>query len=442
LINLSSSEAQAFFPYLLPMLNRTISKWAMVLLIINGVIGSGIFGLPSKTFKEVGVYSIAAFLVCAIAVFVIILCFAEVSSRFDKTGGPYLYALSSFGPLPAFLTGWLLLLTRFITYAALINLLVTYLSVFSDWFTLSSSRIITIVLLTLFLAYINHTGVKNSTRVNNLFTVAKLLPLLLFILVGFFFIKPELYEVKNIPDFTSFSSSVLLLVFAFGGFEAVLVNSGEVKNPEKNLPFALLLAAVVIGTIYMLVQIVTIGTLPSLALSEKPLAEAAGLFMGKTGAFVIALGAVISVAGTLNAIMLVGSRIPFAFSEENQFPKIFSFTHPKHKTPTWSLLLFMTITIIVSLNYSFLAAASISAITRVMIYGIVCIALVMLRKKKPQQEGFFKIKYGTIIAMLGVLITLWLISNATIKELKHIAIAIGIGLVVYLLTLFTNRKKI
>ncbi|HMK04476.1 MAG TPA: amino acid permease, partial [Ferruginibacter sp.] len=112
----------------------------MVLLVINGVIGSGIFGLPAKTFKETGVYSIAAFGVCAIAVFIIILCFAEVSSRFDKTGGPYLYALSAFGRLPAFLTGWLLLVTRFITYAALINLLVTYLSVFSDWFTLPSSR--------------------------------------------------------------------------------------------------------------------------------------------------------------------------------------------------------------------------------------------------------------------------------------------------------------
>jgi amino acid transporter len=116
---------------------------------------------------------------------------------------------------------------------ALINLLVTYLSVFSDWFTLTSSRIITIILLTLFLAYVNHVGVKNSTRVNNFLTFAKLLPLLLFIVVGFFFIKTEYYEVKYVPNFSSFSSTVLLLVFAFGGFEAVLVNSGEVKNPEK-----------------------------------------------------------------------------------------------------------------------------------------------------------------------------------------------------------------
>lgn len=423
------------------MLNRSISKWAMVLLVINGVIGSGIFGLPSKTFKEIGVYSIVAFLVCAVAVFVIILCFAEVSSRFEKTGGPYLYALSSFGPLPAFLTGWLLLITRVITYAALINLLVTYLSVFSDWFIQPRSRIITIILLTLLLAYINHVGVKNSTKVNNFLTVGKLLPLLLFIIVGFFFIEPAYYEVKKVPGFSSFSSAVLLLVFAFGGFEAVLVNSGEVKNPAKSLPFALLLAALVIGTIYMLVQVVSIGTLPSLALSDKPLADAAGLFMGKNGALIIAIGAMFSVIGTLNAIMLVGSRLPFAFSEEKQFPDIFSFIHPKYKTPTWSLLLFTTVTIIISLNYSFLSAASISAITRVMIYAIVCITLIILRKKKQDQAGFFKIKYGEIIAITGVLIAIWLLSSATIKELKHIGIAIGVGLAIYLLMELSKRSR-
>jgi APA family basic amino acid/polyamine antiporter len=413
----------------------------MVLLVINGVIGSGIFGLPSKTFKEIGVYSIVAFLVCAVAVFVIILCFAEVSSRFDKTGGPYLYALSSFGPLPAFLTGWLLLVTRFITYAALINLLVTYLSVFSDWFTLPSSRVITIVGLTILLAYVNHIGVKDSTRVNNFLTFAKLLPLLLFIIVGFFFINTGHYEVKNIPDFSSFSSTVLLLVFAFGGFESVLVNSGEVKDPAKSLPFALLLAALIIAGIYMLIQTVSIGVLPTLANSDKPLAEAAGLFAGKTGATIIALGAMFSVTGTLNAIMLVGSRLPFAFSEEDQFPKIFSFIHPKYKTPTWSLLLFMAVTIIVSLSYSFLSAASLSAITRVMIYGIVCITLLILRKKNPGQSNYFKVRYGNIIAIAGVLITIWLLSNAKMKELKHVAIAMGIGLLIFILVEAFKKKK-
>ncbi|MBK8520327.1 MAG: amino acid permease [Chitinophagaceae bacterium] len=422
------------------MLNRSITKWAMVLLVINGVVGSGIFGLPAKTFKETGVYSIAAFGVCAIAVFIIILCFAEVSSRFTKTGGPYLYALSSFGPLPAFLTGWLLLVTRFITYAALINLLVTYLSVFSEWFTQPSSRIITIILLTGLLALINHLGVKDSTRVNNFLTFAKLLPLFLFIIVGFFFIETKNFEIKHTPGFSSFSSTVLLLVFAFGGFESVLVNSGEVKDPGKNLPFALLLAALIIAVIYVLIQIVSIGTLPTLATSGKPLAEAAGLFMGKTGATLIAIGALFSVTGTLNAIMLVGSRLPYAFSEEKQFPKIFSFIHPKYKTPTLSLLLFMTVTILVSINYSFLSAASLSAITRVMIYAIVCISLIVLRKKNAAQTGYFKIRYGKFVAIAGIVITIWLLSSSGLKELKDVAIAIGIGLLIYFLVEWQKRK--
>jgi amino acid transporter len=286
-------------------------------------------------------------------------------------------------------------------------------------------------LLTLLLAYINHVGVKNSTQVNNFLTIAKLLPLLLFIIVGFFFVKGENYEAKELPGFNSFSSTVLLLVFAFGGFESVLVNSGEVKDPGKNLPFALLLAALIIASIYMLVQIVSIGTLPSLATTDRPLADASQLFMGKTGALVIALGAMFSVTGTLNAIMLVGSRLPFAFSEEKQFPRVFSFIHPKYKTPTWSLLLFMTITIIASLTYSFLEAATISAITRVMIYAIVCITLIILRKKKPGQTGFFKIKYGNVFAVLGVLIAIWLLSSAKSNDIKAIAIALGIGLAIY-----------
>jgi len=412
----------------------------MVLLVINGVIGSGIFGLPAKTFKETGVYSIAAFGVCAVAVFIIILCFAEVSSRFDKTGGPYLYALSAFGRLPAFLTGWLLLVTRFITYAALINLLVTYLSVFSDWFILPSSRIISIITLTIFLAFINHVGVKDSTRVNNFLTFAKLLPLILFIIIGTFYIEPKNFEVIHTPGFASFSSTVLLLVFAFGGFESVLVNSGEVKDPRKNLPFALLLAALIIAVIYVLIQIVSIGTLPGLATSGKPLAEAAGLFMGKTGATIIAIGALFSVTGTLNAIMLVGSRLPYAFSEEKQFPKIFSFIHPKYKTPTMSLLLFMTITIIVSINYSFLSAASLSAITRVMIYGIVCIALIRLRKKDAAQTAHFKIPYGKFFAISGIAITIWLLSSSRLNELRDVAIAVGAGLLIFLLMEWQNRK--
>ena len=282
---------------------------------------------------------------------------------------------------------------------------------------------------------------KKFNKGNNFFTIAKLLPLLLFVIVGFFYTEPANFEIKQTPGFSSFTSTVLLLIFAFGGFESVLVTTGEVKNPAKNLPFALLLAALFIAVIYILIQIVSIGTLPNLATSEKPLAEAAGLFMGKTGATIIAIGALFSVTGTLNAIMLVGSRLPFAFSEEKQFPQIFSFIHPKYKTPTWSLVLFAAVTILISISNTFIYAATISAITRVMTYAIVCISLIVLRKKITSQTGFFKIPFGKFFAITGILITIWLLTSSKLTALKDITIALAAGLLIYILNELQKKIK-
>ena len=150
------------------MLKRGIQKWDLVLLMINSVIGAGIFGLPSKIFALSGFYSLFAFFICAVIVLIIILCFAEVSSRFKKTGGPYVYILEAFGRVPAFGMGWLLLLSRFFNYAALINLMVVYLSLFSPIFNEPVYRIITISAFTLFLAAINFLGIRGSVRLNNI----------------------------------------------------------------------------------------------------------------------------------------------------------------------------------------------------------------------------------------------------------------------------------
>lgn len=422
------------------MLKRSIGKWEMVLLFINGVIGAGIFGLPSKVFQMSGVYSIAALLLCMVAVFVIVLCFAEVSSRFHETGGPYLYALASFGPLPAFLTGWLLLITRFITYAALINLLVTYLGVFSEWFTRPLPRIACISTITILLAWINHIGIRNTTRTNNVLTIGKLLPLLLFIGVGLFFIAPERLIWENAPSYKDLSSTVLLWIFAFGGFESVLVNAGEVKDPRRTLPFALLIATLCIASIYILILIVSIGTLPGLASSNKPLAAAAGLFMGKSGAILIGIGALVSITGTLNAIMLVGSRLPYAFSVQGQFPAVFQKVHAKYATPVLSLWTFAAVTLVVSLNQSFIAAATLSAITRVMIYGIICFALIRLRQKDTGSETYLKLRYGKALAWIALPIIAWLLSSSKQQEIISIMIALGVGLVIYWLVP-ENKKK-
>jgi len=423
------------------MLNRSIGKWSLVLLIINSIIGAGIFGLPSKIFALSGVYSLLAFGACAVVVMVFILCFAEVSSRFDKTGGPYIYAFNALGKFPAFLTGWLLLLSRIFNYATLINLLVIYLSFFSHSFSNPLVRAGCILLITVSLTFINHVGVKDSTRVNNILTIAKLLPLIAFISIGLFNIQSELLVLQKPPEFSSFSTSVLLLIFAFGGFESVLINTGEIKNPKKTLPFALITATIFVAIFYCLIQFVSIGTLPGLAVSEKPLAEAARGFMGNAGGNFIALGAVISISGTLNAIMLGGSRLPFAFSSEGQFPKIFSYINPKRLTPTWSLLLFIAITTVVSLVWSFFAALAIGAIIRVLVYLLVCISMIRLRRKNPAEKDYFKLRFGYFFAVAGILFAAWLLSSSKLTELRDISICILIGVIFYLLyTLFKKHR--
>lgn len=413
------------------MLNRSIGKWSLVLLIINSIIGAGIFGLPSKIFALSGVYSLLAFGACAVVVMVFILCFAEVSSRFDKTGGPYLYALNAIGKLPAFLTGWLLLLSRIFNYATLINLLVIYLSFFSPLFSNPLVRGACILFITASLTFVNHIGVKDSTRVNNILTIAKLLPLITFIIIGLFNIQPDLLISHKPPEFSSFSTSVLLLIFAFGGFESVLINTGEIKNPKKTLPFALITATIIVAIFYCLIQFVSIGTLPTLAISEKPLAEAARGFMGNAGGNFIALGAIISISGTLNAIVLGGSRLPFAFSSEGQFPKIFSYINPNRLTPTWSLILFIAITTVVSLVWSFFAALAIGAIIRVLVYLLVCISMIRLRLKNPAEKDYFKLRFGYFFAVIGILLAAWLLSSSKLNDLRDISICILTGIVIY-----------
>lgn len=420
-------------------LKRGIKRWDLVFLIINSVIGAGIFALPAKVFALSGVFSIAAFLVCALVMAVLILVFAEVSSRFDKTGGPYLYVHTAFGPIPAFLIGWLLMLTRLFSYATLINLLILYLTFFSDFFAREEIRIAMILLITGVITYFNWIGVKNTAKVSNILTVAKLIPLALFIVVGFFFIDTSLLEPGPTPSLADFSASSLLLIFAFGGFEAGLVNSGEIDNPKKNLPFGLMVAATIIASFYILIQIVSIGTLPDLAHSEKPLADAANQMLGYWGGTFITLGAVISILGTLNVQILSGSRLPFALSGEDQLPAIFGKIHPKFATPHISILFFSSLVAFVAIVWGFMNSLAVSVIARLILYALVCASLIKLRKTTTTTD-YFKVRYGNALAIIGIIATLWLLSGTQAKEIWDTFLWTGLGVMIFVLHKWKTKK--
>jgi amino acid transporter len=410
---------------------RGIRRWDLVAVTINGIIGAGIFGLPSKVYSLIGSYSLIAFFVCALVVMLIILCFAEVSSRFEQTGGPYLYAQAAFGSAVAFEVGWLIWLARLTAFAANCNLMISYLSFF--WAPANSglTRALIIVAVVLILTALNVFGVRQAAIASNIFTIGKLLPMLIFIAVGLFFINPHAFALGARPATGAFSQSVLLLLYAFTGFEMATIPAGEIRDPQKHLPRALLIAMAVIATTYILIQVVCIGTLPELAKSTKPLADAGQRFMGTAGAAMISLGAIISVAGNLNITVLSASRVPFAIAEREQLPPFLARVHKKFFTPHISIIITTLLMLLLTLKSSFVAALTISTIARLVAYAVTCAALPVLRKKTDAPTAHFKLPGGPVIAVAALILSAWLLANSTFTEAWQAAAAAALGFLIY-----------
>jgi basic amino acid/polyamine antiporter, APA family len=422
---------------------RGIRRWDLVAVAINGIIGAGIFGLPSKTFSLIGTYSLFAFIACALVVTLIILCFAEVGSRFEETGGPYLYAREAFGPTVAFEVGWLIWLARLTAFAANCNLMVAYLAFFWPPAASTIPRAFIITIVVVGLTALNVTGVRQAAIASNVFTIGKLIPLLYFILAGVFFIvvfRPNSFVFGPTPSTGAFSQSVLLLIYAFTGFEMAAIPAGETRDPRRYLPRALLIAIGVVAVVYVLVQIVCIGALPGLADSTKPLADAAQRFRGATGAAIISAGAIISIVGNLNIILLSASRVPFAIAEQKQLPEFVGAVHRRFFTPHISILITAAIMFVLTLNSSFVAALTISAIARLVTYAATCLALPVLRQKKDVPEAVFRVRGGTVIAIACLVLIVWLLLNSTLYEAIVAAIAAAVGFMIYLAYWFYRKR--
>jgi amino acid transporter len=407
---------------------RGIRRWDLVALVVNSVIGAGIFGLPATVYAKTGPYSLLAFMACAVLVILLVLCFAEVTSRFTRTGGPYLYAREVFSPWIAFQVGWLLWLTRLTAFAAVCNLLIQYLGYFWPAAEAGAGRAAIITLIVTVLTAINIAGVRTSALVGDVFTVGKLLPLVLFVAVGLFFIEPRHYSTEALPGYGDFTTAVLLLVYAFTGFEIPVIAAGEVSDPRRDFPFALLAGIGVVVLLYVLIQFVCIGTLPELAESKRPLADAASRFLGAAGATIISLGALVSTTGTLNAIMLAGSRLPFALAEQGQLPQWLARTHPRFHTPYVSILISAVLILALTLSGTFIYALTLSTIARLFTYASTCLALIVLRRREDRPAAF-TLPGGIFVALASLALIVWLLSNVKPQEALPVALAVAAGLV-------------
>src|SRR5215213_2464032 len=411
---------------------RGISRWDLTAIAINTVIGTGIFLLPARIAGLIGNYSLFAFVACALIVALIVVCFAEVSSRFEATGGMYLYAKEAFGSTVGFEVGWLYWVVRVTTIATNTNALLIYIGFFFPDAKEGFWRYFIVSLVLLVISVVNFFGVRPSTLMTNIFTVGKIVPLIIFALVGVFFINPANFTFGDVPAGGKFSEAVLVLIYAFVGFEAAVIPAGETKDPQKNMPFALLTALVFCAVLFILIQIVSIGTLPELAKSERPLADAAGNFMGSFGAMFIAVGAIVSVLGNLNGGALAASRIPFAMAEQKELPQIFAKTHPKFKTPYVSIIVTALAIFIFTIQTSFLTALTIATITRLLVYAATCAALPIFRSREDAPPAKFTAPFGIIATILSLLLIVWLLTTVDYrKEGLVMVIMAAVGLVIY-----------
>jgi amino acid transporter len=271
--------------------------------------------------------------------------------------------------------------------------------------------------------------------------IAKLLPLILFIATGLFFMTPANFALGAYPSYGSFSTAVLLLLYAFTGFENATVPTGEIVNPRRNLPLAILIAIAIVTAVYLLIQAVSMGTLPNLGGTERPLADAARMFLGPVGASIIAAGAITSIIGNLNVNLLTTPRIPFAMSSRNELPEILSAIHSKFRTPHIAIIVTATLMLALTLGSSLIYALTVSTIARLLAYAATCVALPVLRRQDDSPPAQLTVPGGTVISVVAVLLSIWLLSNSTYYEARDSAIVVAVGIVIYFVYRTMTRRK-
>jgi amino acid transporter len=413
---------------------RAIGRWSLVALVVNSIIGSGVFGLPSTVTALIGNSSPYAVLAAGAGMSVIMGCFAEVASRFHQAGGPYLYARVAFGRLMGIQTAWMLWLGQVAAPAANANLFVVYLGEFFPHAKDPLPRAIILTALVGLLTLINICGVRAGAQVSNLFTAAKLVPLFAVIVLGMFVLQHHHWNLASAPV-TSASTNqwlkaMLLLVFAYGGFETALAPMSEAKNPRRDAPFALFTALVTCTIIYALIQWVVVGVLPDAAHSQRPLADVARLAVGPVGAALVAIGALICFYGYLSAKILAMPRVPFALAEQGDFPKAFAAVHSRFHTPYVSILVFAAMIWGLALIGDFKWNVTLSAVARLLYYGVGCAALPILRRKQPEgAEAMFHLPAGSFLAVLGIILCVVLVTRVDFGQSLILVATIALALV-------------
>ena len=416
-----------------PSLLRVVSRWEIVALSVNDVIGSGVYLiLPVAAAALLGRASVWAILAAGGAVLLIVLCFAEAGSLFDRAGGSYVYTRAAFGDFVGFEVGWMTWVARIASVAGLSVFFARAVGFLWEGARGGPGKWLTILAGLAILTFINVRGVKYGARTAVFLTWGKVLPLVLFVAVGFFFVDWSRVFPVPAPARENFLKAALLVLFAYAGFENTAAPAAEFRDPRRDVPFALVVMIVAVTAIYTTVQLVAIGTIPNLGASATPLADGARAMMGPVGGFLLTLGAALSVLGTNHNTILSGPRYLYALAESGALPPVFAKIHPRFHTPYVAILTQSGLAAALMLTGTAEQLAELSVIARLASYIGTTAAVPVLRRKMPATPRTIRLPGGPTIPFAALAICLLFVSSATSKNLVAGAIALAAGAAIFL----------
>jgi basic amino acid/polyamine antiporter, APA family len=416
---------------------RVIGTFGLAAAIINITVGGGIFRLPANVAGSLGAAAPIAYIVCAVAMGLIVFCIADAGRRVPVTGGPYAYIGTAFGPFIGFMAGVLLwMLGTFATaavgtvFASSVGLLVPVLA--------GRYREIAVLIAAFgFWSLVNLRGAALAVRLNSIVTVAKLLPLLMVGVVGVFFVDNRNLQIASIPAAGDVARTSLLLIFAFAGIECALVPSGEVRDVARTVPRAIALAMIGITTLYVVLQVVAQGILGSALAASRvaPLADAAGVSLGGWGRSLLLVGATVSTFGNLGGVTLSMPRIVFALARDGFLPGALSAVHPVHRVPHAAILAQTLITLALAVSGTFEKLAILANVSALALYlGCALASWRLSGIEAIHRAGPPRRSLSGVVPWLATGVIMWLLSGMTGDEWIGFGICLIAAALIYLVT--------
>jgi basic amino acid/polyamine antiporter, APA family len=411
-------------------LRRVIGVLGLGLMAVNFIVGSGIFGLPGLVAAQLGAAALLAYLVVIILIFLVGLCFAETGSRVSGTGGLYAYAQVAFGPVVGGIAGTLVWTANSVVpNAAVSNLLVDTMAAEIPRLGNPVPRTVILAVLYSIFMVVNVRSARHGTRLSAFLCIIKLLPLVALVAVGAFAVHGADLHWSSVPSARKIGEGCVLVFFAFMGTEGALSASGEVVNPARTVPRAIVLALTVVATLYIGLQLVTQGVLgTALATSSAPLVDASMVVFGAWGERLMVITIVITVIGYLAADFLSSPRTLLALAEHGQLPRALSSVHPRFGTPAASIVTYTLLCALVAWTGSFRQLVIVATSGTAILYLICCLGLLRLRAKHVETDGEpFRAPGGPFVPIAASAIIVWMLTTLELKELIAALVLVGVS---------------